>query len=245
MERTALITGAMGGIGTALCEVFTRAGYRVFATDRKQGNCACADFLCGDVRDFCDSNKHLEAFVRRCTEFCGESGLQALVNNAAIQILNHVEEIDRSQWQETLDTNLLAPFFLTQALLPLLTQGHGAVVNIASVHALTTKPRFVAYATSKAAVVGLTRAMAVDLGPRVRVNAINPSATATPMLLAGFEGFPEKLEELAAKHPLHRIAFPEEIAQAALFLASDAASFTSGATLSLDGGISARLNDPD
>ena len=86
--------------------------------------------------------------------------------------------------------------------------------------------------------------MAVDLGPRVRVNAICPGATATPMLLAGFEGEEESFQQLSKMHPLERIAEPEEIAQTALFLVSWQASFITGAALSIDGGISARLHDP-
>ncbi len=209
------------------------------------GDCACDEFLCEDLRDFCRESEKLTLFVERCANLTGDAGLHVLVNNAAVQILNHVEKIDREQWAETLDSNLLAPFFLTKWLLPLLTKANGSVVNIASIHALQTKPSFVAYATSKAALVGLTRAMAVDLGPKLRINAISPAATATPMSLAGFKNAPERLSELGTMHPLGRIATPEEVAQSALFLASDAASFISGATLSVDGGISARLHDPE
>ena len=94
------------------------------------------------------------------------------MNNAAVQILAPADAITFDQWRETLDTNLLAPFLLTQALLPELERGRGSVVNVASIHANLTKPGFVAYATSKAALVGLTRSLAVDLGGRVRVNAV-------------------------------------------------------------------------
>ena len=244
-RRTSVITGALGGIGSALCKVFTDAGYRVLATDRMQGDCSCDKFLCEDIRQFCDESSRLAAFVEQCTRFTGDAGLHVLINNAAVQILNHVQEIDAQQWEETLQTNLLAPFYLTKSLLPQLSRAHGSVVNIASIHALSTKPGFVTYATSKAALVGLTRAMAVDLGPKLRVNAISPAATATPMLLSGFGQSANKLAELSGKHPLNRIATAEEVAQAALFLASEAAAFISGTTLSVDGGISARLNDPD
>ena len=245
MQRTSVITGALGGIGSALCKVFTDAGYRVLATDRKQGDCSCDEFLCEDIRYFCEESNRLAAFIEHCVRFTGDAGLHVLINNAAVQILNHVQEIDEQQWKETLQTNLLAPFYLTKSLLPQLSRAHGSVVNIASIHALSTKPRFVTYATSKAALVGLTRAMAVDLGPKLRVNAISPAATATPMLLSGFGKSANKLAELSGKHPLGRIATAEEVAHAALFLASEAAAFISGATLSVDGGISARLHDPD
>jgi NAD(P)-dependent dehydrogenase (short-subunit alcohol dehydrogenase family) len=245
MQRTSVITGALGGIGSVLCKVFKDAGYRVLATDRQRGDCSCDEFFCEDIQNFCDENSGLAAFVEHCAKFTRDAGLHVLINNAAVQILNHVQEIDRKQWRETLDTNLLAPFYLTKSLLPQLSRAHGSVVNVASIHALSTKPRFVTYATSKAALVGLTRAMAIDLGPKLRVNAICPAATATPMLLSGFGKSADKLAELSAKHPLGRIATAEDVAQAALFLASEAASFISGATLSVDGGIGARLHDPD
>jgi NAD(P)-dependent dehydrogenase (short-subunit alcohol dehydrogenase family) len=119
------------------------------------------------------------------------------------------------------------------------------VVNIASVHAQLTKPGFAAYATSKSALVGLTRSLAVDLEGVVRVNCISPGATGTPMLVAGFEGREEALSQLGQCHPLGRIAAPEEVARVAVFLASDDASFIDGAVLDVDGGIGARLHDPE
>jgi NAD(P)-dependent dehydrogenase (short-subunit alcohol dehydrogenase family) len=103
----------------------------------------------------------------------------------------------------------------------------------------------VCYATSKAALVGLTRALAVDLGSRVRVNAINPAAVATPMLLDGFKGKEALYAALGGMHPLGRIAEPAEIAQVALFLASRKAAFITGAAFDVDGGILSRLHDPD
>ena len=148
-------------------------------------------------------------------------------------------------WHDTLDVNLLAPFLLTQALLNNLERGNGSVVNISSVHARATKPGFVCYATSKAALAGLTRALAVDLGSRVRVNSINPAAVITPMLLEGFKGRDDQYAELAKMHPLGRIAEPSEIAQMAVFLASNKASFISGTAFNVDGGILSRLHDPE
>jgi NAD(P)-dependent dehydrogenase (short-subunit alcohol dehydrogenase family) len=119
------------------------------------------------------------------------------------------------------------------------------VVNIGSIHSALTKPRFTCYATSKAALGGLTRSLAVELGGTVRVNELNPAATDTPMLRAGFEGKPGAFERLAAVHPAGRIAAPDEVARAALFLTSDAASFINGESLRVDGGVGVRLHDPE
>ncbi|MEO6994780.1 MAG: SDR family oxidoreductase [Lacunisphaera sp.] len=243
-QKTVLITGALGGIGQALCAVFRADGYFVIGTDRRAGTCDCDRFIQRDILEVCGDDASRAAFIADVHAHLGEAGLTVLVNNAAVQILGRTESVSIGDWDATLHTNLVAPFLLVQALLLDLEKANGSVVNIASIHAVATKPGFVAYATSKAALVGLTRTLAVDLGPRVRVNAINPAATATPMLLAGFEGKPREFAALAQMHPLERIADPEEVAKTALFLASPAASFITGSTLHIDGGIGARLHDP-
>ncbi|MEB3179502.1 MAG: SDR family oxidoreductase [Nostocaceae cyanobacterium] len=244
MSKAVLITGANGGIGQALCQTFQEAGYFVIASDRVSGSCVCDAFIQADVEALCTDAQYRADILSKVRHYLPDSGLFGLINNAAIQILGKTEEIQIDQWHKTLDTNLVAPFLLIQGLLPELKKAGGSVVNIASVHATNTKPGFVCYATSKTALVGLTNAMAVDLGAAVRINAICPAATATPMLLAGFEGKEEEFRELSRMHPLGRIAEPEEVAQVALFLVSPQASFITGATLSVDGGIGVRLHDP-
>ena len=242
--KTALITGALGGIGQALCAEFQKAGYFVIGTDKRDGPCACDAFVNIDVRELYASSTAREKLVADVRAILGDKGLTVLVNNAATQVLNKTDDIQIADWDATLETNLIAPFLLLQSLLPDLEKAKGSCVNIASIHSVATKPGFVCYATSKAALVGMTRALAVDLGPRVRVNAINPAATATPMLLAGFEGRSKEFDELAKKHPLERIAQPWEVAKTAIFLASEDAAFISGACLHIDGGIGGRLHDP-
>jgi NAD(P)-dependent dehydrogenase (short-subunit alcohol dehydrogenase family) len=118
------------------------------------------------------------------------------------------------------------------------------VINIGSIHARRTKPEFVAYATSKGALETLTRALAVELGSRARVNAISPAAIDTPMLRAGFEGQTQNYEALAQCHPAGRIGTPVELAELALFLASDSALFQNGSIVDFSGGNSGRLHDP-
>lgn len=242
--RAAVVTGALGGIGRALCEVFSAAGYAVIATDRCEGHAPCHRFVPFDVRGLCrgeDERAAIEAALKSALE-----GLQlsVLVNNAAVQILGGVDRVSVDDWQQTLGTNVIAPFLLAQLLLPELERAGGSVVNIASIHGVATKPGFICYATSKAALLGMTRAMAVDLGSRVRVNAVVPAAVATPMLQMGFAGAEEKLQDLARAHPLGRIANPSEVARVALFLASKEASFITGSALHVDGGIAGRLHDP-
>ena len=131
-----------------------------------------------------------------------------------------------------------------QALLPELEKARGAVVNISSIHEKLTKAGFVAYSTSKTALSGLTRAMAVDLGARVKVNAICPAAIKTPMLAAGFEGRADAFDALHQAHPGGRIGLPEEVAHLARYLIAEAPAFLNGSCLGLDGGIAGRLHDP-
>lgn len=243
MTQTVVITGAAGGIGQALCRLFKEQGYFVIASDRVEAD-DCDAFVQADLRKLCQVAEYREQIVQDIRSHLKGRGLNGLINNAAIQIVKPTDELTVEDWHTTLDVNLVAPFLLTQSLLPDLECASGAVVNMASIHAQLTKPEFVCYATSKAALVGLTRSMAVDLGPRIRVNAICPAAVETPMLLAGFTDKGEDFRELSDKHPLKRLAKPAEIAQAAFFLASDTSLFMTGETLNLSGGISGRLHDP-
>jgi NAD(P)-dependent dehydrogenase (short-subunit alcohol dehydrogenase family) len=170
--------------------------------------------------------------------------LGVLVNNAAVQVLGGVDTLSLADWQRTLHVNLLAPFLLIQGLLSELEAAQGCVINISSIHARLTKTNFVSYATSKAALSGMTRALAVDLGGRIRINAIEPAAIATEMLRAGFNDKPERLVQLENCHPQGRIGTPHEVAALAFSMASGDLRFLHGACVGLDGGISGRLFDP-
>lgn len=246
MVKSVLITGASGGIGQALCAEFSKAAYQVIATDRiSAARVKCDIFIECDLEDICRSSNPLKKFIQDVRHVLGDGALGTLVNNAALQILGETKNISIDDWVRTFNVNVTAPFILTQALVEDLSSANGSVVNIASVHSRATKPGFVAYATSKAALVGLTKSLAVDLGGKVRVNALNPAATETKMLVEGFAGKMDLYGDLQKMHPMNRIAKPEEIAQVAVFLASKQASFITGATIDVDGGILARLHDPD
>ena len=201
-------------------------------------------FIQTDIGEFLSDPEALSRFAARTRDFAGERPLRCLVNNAAVQYLAPLQDLEVSAVIETLNVNLIAPFLLAKEFLPELAAGGGSIVNIGSVHAQATKPAFAAYATSKAGLHGLTRALAVDLGPRVRVNTLAPAATATKMLMAGFADNEEAFAALEKVHPLRRIAEPAEIAHLAVFLASDQAAFLTGSTLFADGGVLSRLHDP-
>jgi NAD(P)-dependent dehydrogenase (short-subunit alcohol dehydrogenase family) len=246
MSRVALITGAGGGIGQALCEAFVAAGYRVIGLDRSKWAPTTPGVtpLMVDVAAFASPSPARDATLQKLRDSIGPAGLHVLVNNAAVQLLGFTGTIVEADVAETITVNVVAPLMLVQLLLPELERAGGSVVNISSVHATATKPGFVAYATSKAALSGMTRALAVDLGGRVRVNGISPGAIATPMLEAGFAGNPSARRELDAAHPNGRIGLPVEVAAAAVFLASAQASNITGQELRVDGGVLSRLHDP-
>jgi NAD(P)-dependent dehydrogenase (short-subunit alcohol dehydrogenase family) len=245
-QPAVLITGASGGIGRALVKTFSEAGYVVIATDivAPQEDPPFTHFVPSDLRRTVEDEVYAaETFadIRRCLN---GRPLKALVNNAAIQILGDVEHLSREDWRKTMDVNLLAPFFWTQAFVPELEAAKGCVVNVSSIHARLTKAGFSAYATSKAALSGLTRSLAIELGGRVRVNAIEPAAIDTPMLRAGFEGAEDGFRRLENFHPSACIGTPEQIGRLALMLVEAQFMFLNGAVVPFDGGIGACLHDP-
>ncbi len=246
-NKTALVTGCLGGIGRALVQAFTEAGYTVVGTDLAQtpaGPGALPQhYLSADLLRLCSDTVYRQDILARITGLVGGK-LNVLLNNAAWQVVKPLGEITADDWTRTQSVNVTAPFLLVQGLLEPLEAARGSVINIASIHGQLTKPEFVAYATSKTALVGMTRAMAVELGARVRVNAVCPAAIATPMLVAGFDGKPEAFRELADMHPVGRVGEPEEVARTCLLLADEQLGFLTGACLALDGGIGARLHDP-
>lgn len=241
-KNIALITGVLGGIGSALAEGFQEAGFYVVGLDvRPDSGAKCDQFFQFDLNAFVKDAAYRLEWTKKFMDVLPH--LDVLINNAAVQLLDPLDELKLEDWQETLNVNLTGPLLLSQLLLPKLEVRKGGIINIGSIHQQLTKPRFISYATSKSALIGLTKALAVDLEGRVRVNAISPAAIATDMLLDGFDGNVEALEELHKIHPVQRIGYPHEVAKLALFLASENTGFIHGANLSLDGGISSVLKD--
>mgnify|MGYP006082252299 CR=1 FL=1 len=243
--RTVLITGANGAIGQGLCQGFQEAGWRVIGTDyAKSCIFSIDDYISIDLDRLCKDDKYRKKCTDRINYSCSD-GLDALINNAAAQILAPMESLSFEDWQSTININLNSTFVLIQALLQKLRATQGSVINIASIHSKLTKPNFSAYATSKSGLVGLTKSLAVELGRQVRVNAICPAAINTPMLHASFVDNPQGLEELKKFHPNGNIGSISDIVNAALFMTDNRNSFLNGSILNLDGGISSRLHDPD
>jgi len=243
LTRTVFITGILGGIGAATAEVFRNAGWRVTGMDRRD-----ADNAGPDVEAFLRADVAEEGVSEILGDFLTSlDGLDAVVNNAAAQIEKRLVEMTDAEWDAIMATNVRAAFIVSRAAHPHLAMSSGAVVNVASVHAVATSPGLAAYAASKGALVALTRSSALEFAADgIRVNAVLPGAVDTPMLQAGLRRWPDPTaarDRLANSTPLGRIAEPTEIGRAILFLADrDQSSFITGQALVADGGALARLS---
>lgn len=246
MNKYVIVTGCKGGIGTVICATFRSNGWKVIGLDISQSSIDVEldHFVQVDLALLITDISYQKTIISSIQEI-SKGSLSALINNAAVQRLNHLEDLSLDDWNESLNVNLSAPLLLSKVFLSELKNNQGSIVNIASIHERLTKPKFIAYATSKSALVGLTQAMAVDLGDKVRVNCISPAAVDTPMLKAGFANDPESFQRLKDYHPVKDIGHPKEIANLAFLLCNEDLNFVSGSNFQIDGGISKRLHDPN
>lgn len=250
MADFVLVTGAYGGIGRFLVTALAEAGWSVVGVDNLSNRCppslskSCHSWIEADLAAIANNTHKLSEFcdaVLLATEGLGPS---AIVHNAAVQRLGKFHELTAADWHETFDVNLIAPVLISRSFLPHLVKNKGSIVHIGSIHSQLSKPDFTAYASSKAALSGLTKAMAVELGQYVRVNAIEPAAISTSMLEAGFSRNPQLKQALSSYHPTGSIGSPMDVARAMLFLLDTSNSFINGCVLPLGGGIHNRLHDP-
>ena len=231
--RRALVTGGGSGIGLATVRLLRERGAAVVAADRSAADGPEAVPM--DVRD----PAGIEAALDRAAERLG-GPVDLLVNAAGIYRVTPMRDMSVEEWDDVLDTNLRGTALVTRGVVRRLGVGAGSVVNVASIAAYlgdAAEPA-AAYEASKAGIVGLTRQLAVEYGPAVRVNAVAPGLVATPMLQMT-EDTPGGAAYLRDRVILHRVGRPEELAETIVFLASDAASYVTGATLLVDGGVTA------
>lgn len=241
--RVAIVTGAGDGIGAAIVDRLLVEGARVVAVDlAPKGAPAHAETgsyisVQGDVV----SAETAERAVAAAIEHFGR--LDIIVNNAGISQFAALEDLTEELWQRHFGVNVTAILLMAKAAAGhLAASGHGRIVNTASISALRAVASHAAYSSSKSAVLGLTKALAVELAPQaITVNAILPGAVMTSMMRQTIIDFPEKEAVLAGISPLNRMGTPDEIAGAAAFLASDDAAFITGHSLFVDGGAMARL----
>jgi len=248
-DKVAIVTGAGTGIGRACAELFAREGAAVVLAGRRRGlldEAARAIAAAGGraLAQPCDITRTAEvrALVGRTVEAFG--GLHLVVNNAGYWMAGTVEETSEEEWERMMATNLKGVFLLCRQALPELRRaGGGTIVNIGSVLGLVGMKRRAAYATSKGGLVQLTQAMALDHAAEgIRVNCICPTLVDTPMGQESLERTGDAAAELArrtAQIPLGRMGTPADVANLALFLASEDSSWLTGAAIPLDGGVTA------
>jgi len=247
--KAVLITGAAGGIGRATVGLFAEKGWRVIGVDRAPfGDGFPADGLF--IQSEISNPEAMDAILQQVQAFTGT--LDALVNNAAVQVAKPLIETTVEEWDRVIANNLRPAFLLTKLAYPLLkAAGGGAIVNVSSVHAVQTSANIAAYAASKGGLLALTRAIAIEFAKdNIRVNAILPGAVDTPMLRAGLdrghlagEDVYARLDNLARRTVNGRVGKPDEIAHAIYFLADDTqSSFMTGQAMIVDGGATARLS---
>ena len=244
--RRAIVTGAASGIGAAIAERFAAEGARVVAADLDgAGVRALADRVGAAVvpvgADVATASGAAAAAAAAVERF---GGVDILVNNAGVGFSGTLGETDFDAWLRLIHVNVDSMFHCCQAVLDgMLAQGGGTIVNMASVAGLVGLRKRVAYGTSKAAVIGFTKALAIDhAGDGLRVNCICPGTVDTPWVRRFAAEAPDPAAfraEMEARQPVGRLGTPQEIAAAALYLASDEAAFVTGAALVIDGGLTA------
>ncbi|MFX1285805.1 MAG: SDR family NAD(P)-dependent oxidoreductase [Promethearchaeota archaeon] len=236
-DKRVLITGGARGIGAATASRFLNEDARVVVLDIDGEACqrikdelpALSGTICADVSNH-------EAVIRAFNELDDLfKGLDILINNAGISIRHPFMEITPEEWRSVIDVNLNGMFFVAQqAAQKMLMQGNGVILNMGSTNGMMGYPYYADYNSSKAGVIELTRSMALELAPTVRVNVICPGYILTPMQKAEYT--PDMLHECESKIPLGRLGQPEEVAALFAFLASDEAQFITGQCFVIDGG---------
>ena len=245
-NKVALITGGGTGIGAAAARLFAREGAKVVVTGRRREPVEAVAAEIGGMAvagDTSDTSHVAEAVAAAISTF---GGLDVLVASAGLAFSESVGEMDDDHWRTTLDVNLTGPMLMTRAALPsMLERGGGSIVLVASVNGMAAAPASAAYDVSKAGVIALARAIAVDYGPQgIRANALCPGWVITPMgdasmdELAAVRGTDRQgaYDLVAADVPMRRAGTAEEMAACCLFLASDESSIVTGTTLVADGG---------
>jgi len=247
--KVAIVTGGGAGIGRAAAIAIADAGARTIVADvdphAAQG--VAAEIIRSKGRALglavdVSSADDVSAMTRTAVEEFG--GVDLLYNNAAIQINGSVTDLEEADWDRTFAVNVKGIFLCSRACIPhMMAKGGGAIVNAASVLGMASQKRVAAYAASKGAVIALTRSMAVDhAGDGIRVNCICPGSVDTPLLRRNAEAAGDAdtvLKRWGSAHPIGRIGQPIEIARLVVFLMSDEASFITGASYVIDGGLTA------
>jgi len=245
-NKTALITGAAGGFGAAIAQAFADEGANLVLTDinvsqiqslinsiSQKGNQVI--FVEANIADESQVNKMVNEALEHFKK------IDILVNNAGIARDIPIQKLSVSDWNSTISINLTGTFLCSKAVIDqMIKNGYGKIINMSSISGQTGRPIGIDYATSKAGLLGFTRTLALELAPNgINVNAIAPGYIETDLARATMKTKPDLKEKVLNRTPLNRLGKPEEIAPAVVFLASDAANYITGATLNIDGGMTA------
>jgi meso-butanediol dehydrogenase / (S,S)-butanediol dehydrogenase / diacetyl reductase len=235
-SKRVLITGGASGIGAATAARFLEEGSSVFVLDRDAEGCKQIQVqlpnLAGTVDADVSNLKQVEAAFAEAVRIMG--GVDILINNAGISIRHNFLDITPAEWDKSLAVNLTGVFYVAQTAAKHMWQrGSGVILQTASTNGLVGQPYYADYNATKAGVIELTKSMALELAPKVRVCAVAPGYVLTPMQRAEYTD--EMLEEVNRKIPLRRHAQPEEIAALFAFLASDDAAYMTGHVYTIDG----------
>jgi NAD(P)-dependent dehydrogenase (short-subunit alcohol dehydrogenase family) len=247
--KVALITGGGTGLGAAFAKRFVEEGAKVVITGRRKEvlDKVAAGLPSGSILAFQGDVSDIEsakAMIDAAIKFGGK--IDVLVNNAGIDPSGNVVDIPVEQWQKILNTNLTGPFLMMKAAIPeMIKNGGGSIINIASLAGLRCIPAMPAYTASKSGLIGLTQATALDYGAqKIRVNVVAPGPIRTEMLEHSMQGLADAtktdingaMNTLTKFLPLKRAAYPDEVAGAVVFLASDDAAYITGITIPVEGG---------
>lgn len=249
-DAVAIVTGAAKGIGWGIATVFSREGAKVVVVDwdEEAGKKTAADINAagGDaifVKCDVSNEEQVKAMIQATLDKYGR--IDVLVNNAAIGVYKTITDATSEDWDHCLSVNLKGVFLCSRYAIPhMQALGKGVIINISSVHAYANVNGTSPYAASKGGVAALTRAMAMDYSPTIRVNAIAPGWVLTPLIQGIFDSYDDPAEQqriVEQRQVMKRIGRPEDVGHAAAFLASDEASFITGIQLFVDGGLTAQL----
>jgi NAD(P)-dependent dehydrogenase (short-subunit alcohol dehydrogenase family) len=249
-QKVAIVTGAGSGIGRGIAECLAEEGALVVLNDIREVAAETSKRLLTEkgfaveaaVADI-STEQGAVATVDAAVRFGGR--LDLLVNCAGRQIIKRIEDLLPEDWDIVLGVNLKGAYLCAKAALPFLAEQRGSIVNICSVHARATIEGFTSYAASKAGILALTRALAIECAPRgVRVNAISPGTIDTPLLQDYFDSCPDPARartEFLKFHPIGRFGTPRDIGEMVAYLGSDTAGFITGTEIVVDGGMTALL----
>lgn len=250
--KNVLVTGGTKGIGKAISLGFAVEGARVISISRhipEDTDDRILYYNC-DVSNSNDVKNTIEAILSKF------NSIDILVNNAGLEEYARLDKTDESMWDKIMDTNVKGVYNVSKYCIPDMIKNHGGnIINISSVQANIITKNAVAYVTSKHAIIGLTKSIALDYAPEIRCNAVLPATIDTPLVRKAAilevgnneEKIKEKIREWGLQHPLGRIGKPEEVANVVIFLASSQSSFITGSSIMVDGGLSikAPISTPD